>query len=45
MSPTDMSSRLPSLTASMISNFAWEEEDDESSGKKKQKPKTAQVYN
>ena len=37
MSPSDMSC-LPSLTASMISNFAWEEDDGnlESGGKKKQ---------
>ena len=43
MSPTDMSC-LPSLTASMISNFAWDEDDGngESGGKKKQQKK-AQV--
>ena len=44
MSPSDMSC-LPSLTASMISNFAWEDEGErnpESGGKKKQQ-KNAQV--
>ena len=44
MSPSDMGSRLPSLTASMISNFAWEDEEEgrtpQSSAKKQ---KSAQV--
>ena len=47
MSPSDMGSRLPSLTASMISNFAWEDEEEgrtpQSSAKIKEKQKSAQV--
>ena len=48
MSPSDMGSRLPSLTASMISNFAWETEEEadrtpQSSAKNKEKQRSPQV--